>query len=61
VLLYDLEVYDDKPVGHAKKDQDVTPVRSSRIPVLYTNLTSTPLKKEVHKEPNTIDLEITGS
>jgi hypothetical protein len=61
VLLYDLQVYDDKPAGHAKKDQDVTPVRSSRIPVQYTNTASTPLKKEVHKEPNTIDLEVTGS
>jgi hypothetical protein len=61
VLLSDLQVYDDKPAGHVKKDQDVTPVRSSRIPVQYSNTALTPLKKEVHKEPNTIDLEVTGS
>jgi hypothetical protein len=61
VLLYDLQVYDDKPVGRVKKDQDVTPVRPSRIPTQYANPALTPLKKEVSKEPNTIDLEVKGS
>jgi hypothetical protein len=58
VILYDLQVYDGKAFG-GKKDADVTPVRPSRIPPRYTEPTGTPLKKEVRKEPNVIDLEVT--
>jgi hypothetical protein len=60
VLLYDLQVYDDKPVGGGKKDQDVTPVRASRIPAGYNNPATTPLKKEVLRQTNTIDLDLMG-
>jgi hypothetical protein len=61
VLLYDLQVYNDESVGRMKKDQDATPVRPSRIPAAYANPASTPLKKEVLGEPNTIDLDVKGS
>jgi hypothetical protein len=60
VLLYDLQAFDDKPPPGKKKDRDVVPVRPSRVPTRYTEVDNTPLKKEVRKEPNDIELEVKG-
>jgi hypothetical protein len=59
VILYDLQVYGDNPLSGKGKDADVTPVKASRIPTRYTDAAGTPLKKEVRKEANVIDLEVT--
>jgi hypothetical protein len=60
VILYDLQVYGDNPTGGKKrKDADVTPVKASRFPARYAEAAGTPLKKEVRKEANVIDLEVT--
>jgi hypothetical protein len=56
VLLRDLTVFGDKFMGR----QEVIAEKPSRIPLQYTNVTRTPLRKEVNPEPNTIDLDVTG-
>jgi hypothetical protein len=59
VVLSDLEVYDDKPPAPGeKKKRDVVPARPSRLPRHYGEVANTPLKKEVHAAPNTIDLDV---
>jgi hypothetical protein len=60
VLLYDVQVYGDVPLGRRKnKDADVTPVKASRISSAYTEASRTPLKREVSPSANVIDLEVT--
>jgi hypothetical protein len=60
VVLNDLQIYDDKPPAPGeKKKKDIIPVRPSRLPPRYAEVANTPLKKEVHAAPNTIDLEVT--
>jgi hypothetical protein len=59
VVLSDLLVYDDKPPAPGeKKKRDIVPVRPSRLPRQFGEVASTPLKKEVHAAPNTIDLDV---
>jgi hypothetical protein len=59
VLLHDLQVYGDVPLGRRKsKDADVTPVKASRIAAAYADSAKTPLKKEVSASPNVIDLDV---
>jgi hypothetical protein len=60
VVLSDLGVYEDKaPAPGEKKKRDIALVRPSRLPHQYSEVASTPLKKEVHAAPNTIDLDVT--
>jgi hypothetical protein len=59
ILLYDLQVYGDNPLsGKRNKDADVTPVNASRFPASYADVMKTPLKKEVGRSPNMIDLNV---
>ena len=61
VLLHDLAVFGDKV--HGRKWEQVgtkggPPEIKSRIPPRYESASSTPLKKEVKPEPQTIDLDV---
>jgi len=64
VVLHDLGIYGGQFLGR-KLEQAGTkggPVlKPSRIPSLYESTARTPLKKEVKPEPQTIDLDVTGS
>jgi len=59
VVLYDTQIYDDKPPPGQKKERDIVPIRPARFPARYSEVAKTPLKKEVQSSPNSIELEVT--
>jgi hypothetical protein len=63
VVLHDLEVMGDKFLGRKMEQigtKDGPTLKPSRVPERYTDVASTPFKKEVKPEPNTIDLDVTA-
>jgi len=58
VVLRDLTVWPDKPLGRKLETLSSKDVKPPRFPDEYSDLSRTPLKKEVKSEPNSFDIDV---